>query len=66
MTTDELALLSSQLSTVMSSLNGKVHFATMEGNWMLNVDFERSGTALEPVVGDLARMTSIYPVKSAL
>ena len=91
LTTDELAVLSSQLSTVMSSLSGQVRFATMEGNWMLNVDFERSGTAivsgmmtsnrtlgnkllyelradpiaLEPVVGDVARMTSMYPVRSA-
>lgn len=92
LTTDELALLSSQLSTVVSSLSGKVRFATMEGNWTLNVDFERSGTAivsgmveskrtlgnrllyelhaepivLESVAGDLARMASMYPIKSAM
>jgi hypothetical protein len=46
MTADELSLLYDQLAASTSTLSGRIRFATTEGNWELNVDFERSGTAI--------------------
>ncbi len=46
MTTEELSLLYDQLSASTSTLSGKIRYATTEGNWELNVEFERSGSAI--------------------
>jgi hypothetical protein len=43
---EELAVLHEQLADAIKSLTGTVRFGTMEGNWAINLDFERSGTAV--------------------
>jgi hypothetical protein len=42
----ELAGLHQQLAEVTKSLIGSIRFETMESNWLLNLDFERTGTAV--------------------
>jgi hypothetical protein len=44
--TGELSLLSTELSASLKTLNRGIRYAAMEGNWKLNVDFERTGAAL--------------------
>jgi hypothetical protein len=43
MTAPELLLLHQQVESATKTLTGSVHFQTMEGNWALNLNFERSG-----------------------
>jgi hypothetical protein len=45
-TAAELAMLCRELTGVTKALTGNVRFETMEGNWTLNLDFERTGTAV--------------------
>jgi len=45
MTTYELSVLCRELSAGAKTLMGGIRHATTEGNWQLNIDFERTGTA---------------------
>jgi hypothetical protein len=45
-TAAELAMLCRELTGVTKALTGNVRFETMEGNWTLYLDFQRTGTAV--------------------
>ena len=45
-TVPELTELYNQLADGVRTLSGEIRFVTMEGNWALNVTFERTGTAV--------------------
>lgn len=46
MTAPELALLYQRVGSATKTLAERVHFQTTEGNWVLNLNFERSGGAV--------------------
>jgi hypothetical protein len=46
MTAPELVLLYQRVGSATKTLTGSVHFQTTEGNWVLNLVFERGGGAI--------------------
>jgi len=45
-TISELVVLCDQLEATLLSLAGHLHFATIEGNWSLDIAFETAGAAI--------------------
>ena len=46
LTTSELMQLHQQFAEVTKHLNGNIRFENLESNWILNLDFERTGAAV--------------------